>query len=111
MHFRMRTWFVVICLLCLLAAFFIWRAAERRSAQGRPETAPAPTTNQTTPQLPATAAAAGGQPAVAVASAATNPPSLFSASASSTNRFRYRLTNTTRSVDSLARSDAALLLR
>src|SRR5262245_33090269 len=108
MHFRTRTWLVVACLLCLLAAILIWRFAD--GTGGRQEAPPVSANNPATPQPPGATATPGGLTASATASLPTNPPVVIEP-ANATNRFRYRLSNTPQSVDSLARSDTGILLR
>jgi len=105
MHFRARTWFVII-VLCLLGALLFWRVLDRPREDGltttsSPTPAPGPGSpgHNPTPTPPTPTAAAN---ATATANAAANL---------STNDPNVRLSNTTKSVDELLRSEQGLLLR
>lgn len=110
MRFRPITW-LLLSLLLFLAGGLMWQYGQRqlqlkRAAGSGPSAQPA-------------APASGPQsarPHLQPAGAAQIPPALASQFAQTnllaakTNRFRYRLTNTTKSVNELARSEKAILL-
>lgn len=98
MPLRTRTWFIISA-LCFLAAAIFWQLAERKSARDKATRQDAAATN---------APASLGTPAApAIPTAATNA----AAGAATNDPLRFRLSNTTKDVDELRRSDQALLLR
>src|SRR4051812_23003340 len=98
MRFRLRTG-LLFCGVLLLAGIFLWRMTERpQVGVARPSAAPA------TPVAVASKPVALSVTAIKAASRAAKPPT------SVTNRLAYRLTNTTKTVNQLARSERAILL-
>ena len=100
MPFKTRTW-VIISLLCLLAAAFFWQLAARKEAEQALINAARLATN---------AAAAPTPPPVPAAPAALPPTAKTNAGNAATQPFPHRLSNTARSMEELLRLDSAILL-
>ena len=99
---RPRLWALLSILLFIAAAYF-WHLGNQRAKQhsGPPDSNPSAPAGKPGAQLEGEAFRLVSGPPIAP----TN------ATASVTNRFRYRLTNTTASLDQLARNDHGVLLR
>src|SRR5262245_55276137 len=106
MHFRTRTWFM-ISVLCFLGALIFWQLGERKAARDRSARERAAGLTNSTPAGPGGGGGpgTGAAPTNAAAAAPTN-----TAAVQKTNAFPYRLSNTTKTVNELIRSDNALLL-
>src|SRR5438093_1131721 len=97
MYLKTRTW-AAICVLCLIGAAWFWHLGNERAARQRqsPSATTAPKTNPVVPLL----------------SLQTNKGSTQLAPPNSGNApFPYRISNTTRKIEDLIRSDSAILLR
>ena len=110
MHLRTRTW-VVLSLLCFLAAAIFWQLAERKASRDKAarekatrEKAAALTN---APTVPSPVGSQPRQPSPAV----TGAISTNAAHNPSNESFPLRLSNTPKSLDELSRSDQAILLR
>jgi subtilisin-like proprotein convertase family protein len=110
---RPLTW-LLLSAACFLGAFYFWRLGDRQAAARRTTApgAPASTTNRVT--RPASAAreivkSAGAAP-VGVLSRAAGTNAAGGGRAPR-DRFKYRLSNTTRTAGQLARSGSAILLQ
>ena len=103
MHLRTRTWFI-LSLLCFLAAAIFWQLGERKAARDKARENAAGLTN--TPAAPTPNVPPPPNPATAPAPAGTN-----AASNAANESFRYRLSNTPKTIDELSRSEQAILLR
>src|SRR3954464_5519944 len=103
MRLKPRTW-VVLCLLCVAGAAFLWRASHWRRSAGADDARTSAQSRKTTKPRPLLVAQNGpGQ---------TPQAQLFGTGALNTNaHFWYRLTNTGKRVGQLAHSEQALLLR
>src|SRR5687768_8490128 len=101
MYLRTRTW-AIISVVCFLAAFYFWQLGEKRAAREQ-ESRRAARTNAIIPllstQTQMQAAAQAQPPVVSAGVVETNGP------------VPYRVSNTSKSMDELIRSDEALLLR
>src|SRR5262245_12612202 len=117
MHFRPRTW-AALSLLFLFLAIVFWRLAQQAEQRYRADKA---RTNATA-TIPRKASQPFPTPSPAPAAAlpSPSPPDSNSkatagqtnaAQAKGTNAFPHRLSNTTLDLDTLLRSDRALLLR
>src|SRR5688572_6337236 len=100
MHLRTRTWFI-ISLLCFLAAAIFWQLGERKAARDQTDRQQA-----TRPPAPSTGPTAPGPTAPSAAAAAVTNASALRTNSS----VEHRLTNTTKDVDELSRSEQGILL-
>src|SRR5437016_8904260 len=98
MRLKPRIWFLV-SLALFAAAFYFWRLGDERSATQTNKANKPGSQSATVPPTSSTSASPFQQ---------SNTPSIHS---SSTNRFPYRLSNTTQTIGDLARNDRAILLR
>src|SRR2546423_1351179 len=103
MRLKPRTW-VVLCLLCCAGVAFLWRLSHWRTTDGSSDQrANQPDVNSTRPRPLLVAQIGPGQTASA---------QLLGTGPLNTNApFWYRLTNTDKTVDQLARTEHAILLR
>src|SRR6266496_1582800 len=110
MQLRTRTW-VIISLLCFLAAVFFWQLGEKLDARAKADAQRRGTNGSSGADRPVSTAtpapaSPSAAPAAAPATIKTN-----SANALATNLFPHRLSNTTRSLEDLLHADEAILLR
>src|SRR6266403_1836822 len=115
MRWRPLTW-ALLSVLCFVAAYYAWRLGDQWAAKtGRGERGERrEQTNAWRSVAPASAAASVTHHASLVTNASFSTNASLSSSAStlpSTNRFAYRLTNTTKTMAQLARSENAILLK
>ena len=111
MCWRPLTWFL-LSLLCLAGAFYFWRLGDQWEAQKRLARSAVQPAAQPARAKPA----ALKTPSGVIASASTAPLAWLPLSrtnttvAAATNKFQYRLSNTTKPVGQLLRNDHAILL-
>src|ERR1041385_7623301 len=104
MRLKPRTW-VVLCLLCLAGVALLWRANHWRTTGGADgQTAHGEIRKSLKPR-PLLVAQAGGPGQM------PSPQLLGTAPLNTNAHFWYRLTNTDKTVDQLARTEHAILLR
>src|SRR5436190_3278407 len=116
MRRRFFIWLLLIT-ACFLGALYLWRSGPQPAGEKTAATAPTPTTTAT----PAAASIARQRPTpepekFETVKSASTAPVMFDHPAVATNnpvadaRLKYRLSNTEKSLDELARSDRAILL-
>src|SRR6185503_9171732 len=108
MHLQTRTW-VIISVLCFLAAAFFWQLGEFLDARAKARAQNQATNGSAGATQPANATSgptSGAAPASATVTNKTN-----SLNALGKELYKHQLTNTWRSLDDLVRADEALLLR
>ena len=107
MNFRPRTW-ALVSLLLFLAGGWFWHLGNQRAARRHPNA----TTNNSARKLSLlNRAAADPFHIVSAPPSANLDGTATNAAAWATNRFRYRLSNTSQTMDQLTRNDRAILLR
>src|SRR4030095_12299560 len=99
MYLKPRTW-IAIGILCLIGLVLFWRFGGKNDEHGR-----SVATVKTNPVALLSLQTNKGAAVSSAAQAVANPD------VSGTLPFRYRISNTTRKIDELVRSDSAILLR
>src|SRR6266540_308115 len=110
MHFRTRTW-VIISLLCFLAAVFFWQLGEKLDARAKAAAQRRGTNGSSGANRPVSTATPAPAPPNESPAAAPATIKTNSANALATNLFPHRLSNTRRSLEDLLHADEAILLR
>src|SRR6059058_3546898 len=112
MRLKTRTW-IVISLLCFAGAWYFWRLGEERAARDprnqRDTSAPASTASRTNLTKAGAQGNARPAPLLIERAAQTNAAAAAVAAAAPNTNYPHRLSNTTKSIGELTRSDSAIL--
>jgi subtilisin family serine protease len=114
MKWRPLTW-LLLSIACFIAAFYFWRLGDKWQAEKKAEVGGQRSEVRqkgaaTQPQAREPVKVASVKSASTAPIVDLNPPATNAVTPPPTNRFPYRLSNTTQSVSQLSRNDEAILL-